>query len=163
MDTFCLPYSFLALLLGWGLVSTSIYYFHPDWWRAHEGIELFSYLILPGAHTFSLQNQLLGMVVAFVAFFLLNIVATTILRKTGRLEKEQWAMGFGDPLLLGIIGLFTGISHLLLVIFLASFLGAFVGIFAKIKSVDDAAPDIAQGAIPYGPFLAIAGIYVSLF
>lgn len=163
LDTFCLPYSFLGILFFWALLSTSVYYFYPEWWHKHEGIALFSHLVLPLSQVFSVQNQLMGMLVAFVSFSGLNLVATKILRKTGRLEKEQWAMGFGDPILLAAIGLLVGLSHLFLVVFLASFFGAVVGIFTKINGSKSTDPDIAHGAIPYGPFLAIAAMYVSLF
>ncbi len=90
----------------------------------------------------------------------MNLVATAIFRRTGRLTKAQWAMGWGDPILLLAIGLFVGMGHLMLVVFLASALGSVVGIFSRIFSRDGYHDDdIAHGALPFGPFLAIAAIY----
>ncbi len=163
LDTFCLPHSLLAMLFFWGFSSTSIYYFYPEWWHNHQGLQIFSSLILPHTLFFSVKNHVLGMLFGFLSFFLVNVAATFFLRKSGRLSKEQWAMGFGDPLLLAALGLFVGLSHLLLIIFLGSFLGAIFGIVNKFQARESPASDIAEGAIPYGPFLAIAGIYVSLF
>ncbi len=165
LDTFCLPHSFLFAFLFLGALSSLIYYFLPHYWQPHQGFSALSILILPHSAIFSLSDRLAGLLMGLVSFSLINIVATTILRKSKRLNAEQWAMGWGDPILLSGIGLFVGLSHLLLVIFLASAVGSIVGIIHKFRMAPESLNDndVATGAIPYGPFLALASIYVYLF
>jgi leader peptidase (prepilin peptidase)/N-methyltransferase len=165
LDTFCLPHSLLIGLLFLGGLSSLFYYLFPQYWQSHEELSFFSILILPHSASFSLANRLAGLMIGFTSFSLINLIATALLRKTKRLTAEQWAMGWGDPILLGAIGLFVGLSHLLLVIFLASAAGSVIGIIHKFRVEKEIADenDIARGAIPYGPFLALASIFVYLF
>ncbi|MCA9508193.1 MAG: prepilin peptidase, partial [Myxococcales bacterium] len=167
IDTFCLPYSLLAALIITGVVFSIIYYYFPSFWVDYYGLKLPIPLVFSSSGLFSLQDRVLGALSGGGIFATINLVATFILRKQKRLLSHQWAMGWGDPILLSGIALFVGLSHLLLVIFLASAMGALLGILQKFihkakeeeKFEDD---DVAQGALPYGPFLAIAGIFVYL-
>lgn len=164
MDTFCLPHSLLGILLTIGGISSIIYFMWPELWVGYQEASYLNVLIFGDNSLFSFNDRVLGLLGGFLSFACVNMIATAILRKTKRLEAHQWAMGWGDPILLAGIGLFVGISHLLLVIFLASALGAVVGIMQKMVAKRPAlAEDIAEGALPYGPFLALAGIYVYLF
>lgn len=164
IDTFCLPHSLLGILLAVGGISSVVYYMWPELWFEYQKSSYVNVLIFSHNSFFSLNDRILGLLGGFLSFAGVNVIATAILRKTQRLLAHQWAMGWGDPILLAGIGFFVGISHLLLVIFLASALGALVGIVQKMMGQHpDKADDIADGALPYGPFLALAGIYVYLF
>ena len=67
-------------------------------------------------------------------------------------------MGYGDFKLLAALGAFTGWQGLLIIVLLSSFVGAIFGVVIMIKQ--------RQGknlAIPYGPYLAIAGWIALLY
>lgn len=149
LDTFSLPHSLLLALYLIGILSGLIYYLYPDLYLRND--------------VFSLVDRLLGCVAGGLGFAVVNIIATYILRRSKRLSAEQWAMGWGDPVLLAGIGLLVGASKLIMVVLLASLVGSIVGIIGKYRNQEQPHPDIADGAIPYGPFLALAAIYVYLF
>ena len=67
-------------------------------------------------------------------------------------------MGYGDFKLLAMLGAWLGLQQLPLIIMLSSLLGSIVGIILiiiKNKSI--------SSAIPFGPFLAIAGLVALLY
>jgi leader peptidase (prepilin peptidase)/N-methyltransferase len=165
LDTYYLPLNLLFILCLWGLFFSFIYYFYPESFRPSS--EPFSFLrnmVLKPFGAFSLSDRLYGALAGLLSFSLINVAASLFLRRSNRLSKEQWAMGWGDPLLLMAIGLFVGLSHLLVVIFVASFLGSVVGIVLKLSGrVAATSHEIAHDAVPFGPFLAIAAIYVYVF
>lgn len=163
IDTFYIPNNLLVALFTVAVIFSTLFFIVPDWWQPPQKARMFEMLIFNGPKHFSLIDRIGGGVMGISVFSIINYLATLILRRKKRLLEHQWAMGWGDPLLLGSIGLFVGLSHLLLVIFLASALGSVIGVMQKIRqaqSIEDS--EIAQGAIPFGPFLAIAGIYVYL-
>jgi len=165
LDTFYLPLSMLAALALWALFFTGLYFYFPDSYiQPANSVRFLKFLIL-NLSLGLISDRLLGGFFGMVFFSLLNIIATYLLRKNHKLTTQQWAMGWGDPLLLMSIGFFVGLSNLVLVIFLASSLGALTSILNsrvqnKLESLDS---DIAPTALPYGPFLAIAALYVYLF
>lgn len=164
MDTFMLPLSLMIALVVSGLIFSAAYFFYPHAYvAAREPWSFLSLLVIKHSPIFSLTNRVLGALVGFLSLSSVNLVATMILRKTGRLTREQWAMGFGDPILALGIGLTVGASHMVLVIFLASAFGSLVGISNLFVSRDEGSEDIARGAVPYGPFLALAGLAAYLF
>jgi len=66
-------------------------------------------------------------------------------------------MGYGDFKLLAALGAWLGVKMVLPVVLAASVLGALVGIFMKISGA------LREGRyVPFGPFLAGAGIAVML-
>jgi leader peptidase (prepilin peptidase) / N-methyltransferase len=165
IDTLSLPYSLLVMLLLTGIVLSIVYYFNPGAYVApNESVSILKLMIFRYKTIYSLSDRLLGGLVGMLFLSIINIFATIILRRTKRLSSHQWAMGWGDPWLVMAIGIFVGLSHLILVIFLASSLGTIFGLinqcFHKNEHGDD---DIATGALPFGPFLTIAAIYVYLF
>lgn len=167
LDTYVLPLGMLALLGLWGLFFTAFYYYCPSAYvPMGEAFGPLKYLV-PKIPLDIIPDRFVGGLSGFLFFSFINIGATWILRAIKKLEPEQWAMGWGDPLLLMAIGLFVGLTHLLLVIFLASVAGSLMGIALRIikspPSEASNAEDIAPGALPYGPFLALAAIYVYLF
>lgn len=165
IDTFYLPLSLLGALIAWGGLFTLIYYWKPSLYIAPSPpFSLFSLLVFGKGSAFSLSDRLWGAALGLSFFSLVNLVASFILRRLGRLSAQQWAMGWGDPLLLMAIGLSVGLGRLLLVIFIASFLGSVAGIIMRIfDKTASPVEGVTEGGIPYGPFLAIAGIYVYLF
>jgi len=164
LDTYSLPISMLGVLTLWGFLFTVIYYFYPSFYvPMGEPHGFLKYLVLKIPLKI-LPDRLLGGAAGLLFFSFVNICATMILRATQRLNSQQWAMGWGDPLLLAALGLFVGLSHIVLLIFLASVAGSLAGLvnlISKTPPSDD--KNIASGALPYGPFLALAAIYVYLF
>ena len=74
-----------------------------------------------------------------------------------KLATGKEGMGFGDFKLLAALGAWLGLKMLLPVILGASILGALVGIVMKLRS------SLREGRyVPFGPFLAGAGIAVLL-
>ena len=74
-----------------------------------------------------------------------------------KLATGKEGMGFGDFKLLAALGAWLGLQMLLPVILGASILGALVGIVMKLRA------SLREGRyVPFGPFLAGAGIAVLL-
>ena len=67
-------------------------------------------------------------------------------------------MGYGDFKLLAALGAFTGWQGLLIIILLSSFVGAIFGIIIMIRQKQG-----KELAIPFGPYLAIAGWLTLLY
>lgn len=163
-DTFYIPLRLIIALMLWGLIFGFIYYAAPHFYvPAKSALGPLKMLVIDNTNRALMVDRLLGALVGLLGFSLVNVAATMVLRKTKRLTQKQWAMGWGDPLLLMGIAFSVGLSHLLLVVFLASFLGSIIGISLRIfGAYSKESEDLALGAIPYGPFLAVAGIYVCL-
>lgn len=165
LDTFYLPLSLLGALVVWGTLFSVVYYFYPSLYRAPSSpLSLLSSLLLTKQQAFSLSDRLWGALAGLGFFSLINALGSLILRRARRIGAHQWAMGWGDPVLLMAIGLSVGLSRLLLVIFIASFLGSLVGIALRLfDKMPLKVEGVTEGGVPYGPFLAIAAIYVYLF
>jgi leader peptidase (prepilin peptidase)/N-methyltransferase len=168
LDTFYLPLNMLLLLILWGLVFTGIYYFFPELYFPIGQNYFFLKILVFKNFPNTILDRLLGAAIGGLFFAILNLTTTALLRMRGRLDPKQWAMGWGDPVLLLAIGLFVGLSHLVLVLFLASFTGVIISLLNMLlqKSPNNSQNNtynIAEGAVPYGPFLALAAIYVYLF
>lgn len=112
-----------------------------------------------------------GAVGAGVMLSAVVVAATGVLRRTGRLKSDEWAMGWGDPLILVGIGAYLGWRQLPVVLFLASLQGSVVGLALKAsgklvydKPLSEDDPWIPPaGALPFGPFLALGGIEAAFF
>ena len=102
------------------------------------------------AHSDSEQavfSALVGMATGMVLIWSVRLVSRWILG----IE----AMGFGDVTLMGMIGAFLGWQAVLVVFFAAPFFGLVYGIV-----------NVALGkgrAVPYGPFLCLATVFVVIF
>ncbi len=143
-----------------------IYFLKPALYIApHPPGALLALMIVKIPAHYLLLDHVSGALIGLLFLIAVNVIATLIFRKLGRLTSKQWAMGFGDAILLAAIGLFVGASHLVALLFLASLLGSIIGIAARFANKKKATTDeeIAEGALPYGPFLAIAAIYIYLF
>jgi leader peptidase (prepilin peptidase)/N-methyltransferase len=117
----------------------------------------------------ALTPRLIGAGAGFLALASILVIGTAILRRTGRLGPDEFAMGWGDPILLAGIGAFIGWRFLPWAIFLASFQGAIIGAIQLRRGAgferqitdpeDDWVPD--QSAVPFGPFLSLAALEIA--
>lgn len=94
-------------------------------------------------------NMLLGMLAGGGIFLLITLV--------GGLVYGKEAMGFGDVKLMGALGLFFGLSNIIIITLVSFLIGAIlsIGLLAtKIKKTDE--------YIPFGPFIVMA-TFISMF
>lgn len=162
LDTYSFPVSLLIALMILGLASSAYYFIYPHAYVAPSPTVFSMNFTLLQSYT--LNNRWWGAVLGFLILTSINLIGTYGLRKSKRLTDEQWAMGFGDSFLAMAIGLFVGKSHILSVIFIASAFGTLGGLASRfLEKQKPAEPEIALGAIPFGPFLALAAIYIYLF
>lgn len=92
-------------------------------------------------------NMLLGMVAGAGIFLVITLL--------GGLIAGKEAMGFGDVKLMGALGLYFGLSGIIVISLIAFLLGAIISIIllaTRIKKTDE--------YIPFGPFIVIAAIIV---
>ena len=88
-------------------------------------------------------DMLLGMLVGGGIFLVITLI--------GGLIYGKEAMGFGDVKLMGALGLYFGVSNILLISVMSFLIGAILGIIfiiSKIKKSDE--------YIPFGPFIVIS-------
>lgn len=94
-------------------------------------------------------NMLLGMIAGGGIFLLITLIGGAIYGKE--------AMGFGDVKLMGALGLYFGISNIIMITLLSFLIGAILSIIllvTKIKKIDE--------YIPFGPFIVI-GTFMRIF
>ena len=94
-------------------------------------------------------NMLLGMLAGGGIFLLITLV--------GGLFYGKEAMGFGDVKLMGALGLFFGLSNIIIITLVSFLIGAILSIFlllTKIKKSDE--------YIPFGPFIVLA-TFISMY
>ena len=94
-------------------------------------------------------NMFLGMLAGGGIFLLITLV--------GGLIYGKEAMGFGDVNLMGALGLFFGLSNIIIITLVSFLIGAIlsIGLLAtKMKKTDE--------YIPFGPFIVIA-TFISMF
>lgn len=94
-------------------------------------------------------NMMLGMLVGAGIFLIITLLGGIIYGKE--------AMGFGDVKLMGVLGLFFGLSNIIIIALLSFLIGAILSIIlllTKIKKADE--------YIPFGPFIVI-GTFIVMF
>lgn len=94
-------------------------------------------------------NMLLGMVVGAGIFLLITLI--------GGIAYGKEAMGFGDVKLMGALGLYFGLSNIIIITLLSFLIGAVLSIVllaTKIKKMDE--------YIPFGPFIVL-GTFISIY
>jgi len=96
------------------------------------------------------QDAVLGIVFGGGSFYLVALVYYLITRREG--------MGGGDIKLLAMIGAFLGWQSLPFVVFGSSVMGVVAGVWAMVEQRKG-----GKTVIPYGPFLAVAGLLYLFF
>ena len=94
-------------------------------------------------------NMLLGMLAGAGIFLVITLV--------GGLFYGKEAMGFGDVKLMGALGLFFGLSNIIVITLVSFLIGAILSVgllITKIKKTDE--------YIPFGPFIVIA-TFISMY
>ena len=94
-------------------------------------------------------NMILGMFAGAGIFTLITLI--------GGLVYGKEAMGFGDVKLMGVLGLFFGLSNIIVITLVAFLIGAILSVallITKIKKTDE--------YIPFGPFIVIA-TFISMY
>lgn len=94
-------------------------------------------------------NMLLGMLAGAGIFLLITLL--------GGLFYGKEAMGFGDVKLMGALGLYFGLSNIIIITLISFLIGAILSILlliTKIKKTDE--------YIPFGPFIVIA-TFISMY
>lgn len=94
-------------------------------------------------------NMLLGMLAGAGIFLIITLV--------GGLFYGKEAMGFGDVKLMGALGLFFGLSNIIVITLVSFLIGAILSVgllITKIKKTDE--------YIPFGPFIVIA-TFISMY
>ncbi len=92
-------------------------------------------------------NMLLGMLAGGGIFLFITLI--------GGLIAGKEAMGFGDVKLMGALGLYFGLSGIIVISLIAFLLGAIISVIllaTKVKKSDE--------YIPFGPFIVIASFIV---
>jgi leader peptidase (prepilin peptidase) / N-methyltransferase len=148
IDTWSIPLSLLIFLIISGLFFGGIISWQSD---------------SPDSDV-PFDSRILGCVFGFLFFAAFLIISTWVLRRLGRLQTEELAMGWGDPWLLAGIGAYVGILGLPYVILLSCLQG--IAVFLIIKPQTTPTKDGWQPpaqAIAFGPFLSLAGLEVALW
>ena len=94
-------------------------------------------------------NMILGMLAGGGIFLLITLV--------GGIFYGKEAMGFGDVKLMGALGLYFGLSNIILITLMSFLIGAILSIIllaSKIKKSSE--------YIPFGPFIVIA-TFISMY
>lgn len=94
-------------------------------------------------------NMFLGMLAGAGIFFLITLL--------GGVFYGKEAMGFGDVKLMGAIGLFFGLSNIIIITLVSFLIGAVLSVFlllTKIRKTDE--------YIPFGPFIVLAS-FISMY
>jgi leader peptidase (prepilin peptidase)/N-methyltransferase len=94
-------------------------------------------------------NMILGMIAGGGIFLLITLV--------GGLFYGKEAMGYGDVKLMGALGLFFGLSNIIIITLLSFLIGAILSIIllaAKMKKTNE--------YIPFGPFIVVA-TWISIY
>ena len=164
LDTFTVPTSLAITLVATGLGFGVI--------RWLMGVDAYG-----GVEGGVVVDRLIGGIGSGLMLGAIVVVATGILRRVKgadgqpRVGPNDWAMGWGDPLIIAGIGAHLGWQLMPLTLFLASVAGSVVGLALKYSgklknrgpiSEDDPwiPPD---DAVPFGPFLALGGLLAAFF
>jgi len=101
--------------------------------------------------------SLIGAAAGGGLLYLLDKLTLLLLKKRG--------MGFGDVKLLAMLGAFFGWQSLFLIILASSLMGSVVGLSMLAIKKDKQTENGDEGAhyLPFGPYLAIAGVLYLLF
>lgn len=153
---------FCALLVATGLIDL-------DTWMIP--LQLPAIMILTGLGFGYFQSlelfeeRLIGLFAGFIFFAVFLVLSTWILRHLKRLESDQNSMGWGDPILIAGIGANLGWFFLPWMVFLASLQGIVIYLIfsSEILSSGHKTWIPPARSMPFGPFLALSAIEISLY
>lgn len=94
-----------------------------------------------------------GVIISSILGMVLGAAFIYVLLKIGKIIYKKDVMGFGDVKLAAMLGAFVGWQNFLITIMLSALLGSVYGAI-QIKRGEAT----TKSLIPYGPFLAIAGV-----
>ncbi len=94
-------------------------------------------------------NMLLGMLAGGGIFLLITLV--------GGLFYGKEAMGFGDVKLMGALGLYFGLSNIIVITLMSFLIGAILSILLLVSKIKK-----SSEYIPFGPFIVI-GTFISMY
>lgn len=146
------PQALAALVLTWGLVALTVidldHQLLPD--EITLPLVWLGLLVNLGGLFTDLQSAVIGAAAGYLVLWLVFQIF--------RLLTGREGMGYGDFKLLAVFGAFLGWQMLPLVILLSSLVGALVGIGMVVLRGRD-----RQVPIPFGPYLAVAGLVALLW
>ena len=131
-----------------GLCCSAIAMFYPE-----------SGLAIPGMYE-TVFDALIGVIVGGGSLYVLDKLTLILFKKRG--------MGFGDVKLLAMLGAFFGWKGVIMIILLASIVGSIVGITMitiskKKTTIEEGGEETTGHYLPFGPYLAVAGLLVMFF
>jgi len=147
LDTWLIPIPLPIFLILWGLTFG---------WFLPEGLDVYA--------------RAIGAAAGFGVLALVLLGATWMLRRSGRIKKDELAMGWGDPILMAGIGALLGYQLLVINIWLACIQAIFAYLVLKVRSRNfallaqeahgeqDFVPP--ESALPFGTFLCLAAIEI---
>jgi len=140
LDHLRLPNPIVATLAGVGLVGTA-------------ASQLTGVPVLP---LFEGAGLLANPAVYAVVGVVIGLGVSAIMAGTYALIRKTAGLGMGDIKLLAVLGIYYG-PYVLMVLLIGSIIGAVVGGVLMVGKKDSDEP----ARIPFGPFLAIAGVLVA--
>ena len=139
-----LPLRYLVLLILLGLIHT------PVAEALADGAWLGAFELIRTRLTVATLSGLLMLAVAFGG--------TWWLRRRGRIEPSEMAMGLGDPVLFFGLGLWFEVQALYFVLFLASLQGTLYALWMSSRSRKDNGQPLYSLKLPLGTFLCLAAL-----
>lgn len=146
------PAALAALLLVWGLVALTVIDLDEQLLPDQLTLPLMWLGLLVNIN--GLFTDLVSAVIGAAAGYL----SLWLVFQVFRLLTGREGMGYGDFKLLAVFGAFLGWQMLPLVVLLSSFIGAVIGITLVVVRGRD-----RQIPIPFGPYLAAAGLVALLW
>ena len=146
------PAAAVALILLWGLIAMTVIDLDEQLLPDQLTLPLvwLGLLVnLDGMFT-DLPSAVIGAAAGYLSLWLVFQVF--------RLLTGREGMGYGDFKLLAVFGAFLGWQMLPLIVLLSSFIGAIVGVTLVVVRGRD-----RQIPIPFGPYLAVAGLVALLW
>lgn len=108
-------------------------------------------------------SRLIGSVGTFVFFYCVLVVSTFWLRKRGRLGPDEFAMGHGDPILMGGIAAFINVGQIPVILLLAAFQGLiYFAVLARVGQRKELTYVPPKSALPFGAFLCLGAFEIVL-
>ncbi|MCA9042455.1 MAG: prepilin peptidase [Planctomycetaceae bacterium] len=159
-DGCTIPAMIIGILGGWLLERA---YLLPVWFQKPDIMEIWAQFLpiwmepwLQGPRIPAWIQQDSGMpgLVTSLAGWAVGGILVWGVRIIGAWVLKREAMGFGDVILMAMIGSFIGWQPAVIVFFLAPFCGAGMALFVRLFH--------GEAAIPYGPYLSL-GTIVLLF